>query len=120
MGAFAIMSEYDSYDLEYDVSDLGQMSELNFSLPKSRPIESLSSLVDRIEKKQSYPKEDMRRLWLKKSNERDKAMKQLRDINNKLEFWLSKRKFVAGIIEECESSLEKLDVAMMSDITTRK
>ena len=31
-----------------------------------------------MEAKQSYPKDDMRRLWVKKSAEREKAIKQLR------------------------------------------
>ena len=39
-----------------------------------------------LEAKQSYPKGDMRRLWVKKSTERGKAIKQLRDIDSKLEF----------------------------------
>ena len=43
---------------EYDNTDLGQMSE-QFNLPPPRSIESLSVLVNRVEAKQSYPKEDM-------------------------------------------------------------
>ena len=112
------MSEYDTQDLEYDNTDLGQMPK-QFDLPKPRPIESLSALVNMVEAKQSYPKEDMRKLWLKKSAERERAMKQLREIDHKLEYWISKRQFTAGVIQECESSLQKLDIAIMSDITTR-
>lgn len=91
----------------------------NFNLPRSRPIESLDALVNRVSSKQSYPKEDMRRLWVKKSAERERAMKQLREIDQKLEYLISKRKFTTGVIKECESSLRKLDIAIMSDITTR-
>ena len=105
-------------DLEYDNTDLGQMSN-QFNLPPPKKIESTSALVSRLEKKQSYPKEDMRRLWMKKSAERDRAMKQLRDIDSKIEYWISKRKFTIEVIQECESSLQKLDIAIMSDITTR-
>ena len=76
-------------------------------------------MVNRINAKQSYPKEDMRRLWVKKSAEREKALKQLRDIDQKLEYLISKRKFTTDLIKECESSLRKLDIAVMSDITTR-
>ena len=112
------MSEYDIHDFEYDNSDLGQMPK-HFNLPKPKPIEGLDALVNRINAKQSYPKEDMRRLWVKKSAEREKALKQLRDIDQKLEYLISKRKFTTDLIKECESSLRKLDIAVMSDITTR-
>ena len=40
-----------------------------------------------LEAKQSYPKDDMRRLWVKKSTEREKAIKQPRDTDSKLEFF---------------------------------
>ena len=95
------------------VYDKGQMPE-QFDMP--RPIESLSALVNRVEAKQSYPKEDMRNLWLKKSAERERAVKQLREIDQSLEYWISKRQFTVGVIQEYESSLQKLD---MSNITTR-
>lgn len=112
------MSEYDIHDFEYDNTDLGQMPK-HFNLPKPKPIEGLDALVNRINAKQSYPKEDMRRLWVKKLAEREKALKQLRDIDQKLEYLISKRKFTTDLIKECESSLRKLDIAVMSDITTR-
>ena len=84
------MSEYDTHDLEYDNTDLGQMSK-QFDLPPPRSIECLSALVNRVEAKQSFPKEDMRRLWVKKSADRDRAMKQLREIDHKLEYWIPQR-----------------------------
>ena len=105
------MSEYEMQDLEYDNTDLGQTSG-QFSLPAPRPIESLSALTTRMEAKQSYPKDDMKRLWVKKSSEREKAIKQLRDID-------SKRKFTIEVIQDCERTLQKLNVAIMSDIMTR-
>ena len=86
------MSEYETQDLEYDNTDLGQTSG-QFNLPAPRPIESLSALTTRMEAKQSYPKDDMRKLWVKKSTEREKAIKQLRDIDSKQEYLISKRKF---------------------------
>ena len=46
-------------------------------------------------------------------------MKQLREIDQKLEYLISKRKFTTGVIKECENSLQKLDIAVMSDITRR-
>ena len=109
------MSEYEMQDLEYDNTDLGQTSG-QFNLPAPRPIESLSALTTRIDAKQNFPKDDMRRLWVKKSSEREKAMKQLRDIDSKLEYWISKRKFTIEVIQDCERTLQKLDVAIMSDI----
>ena len=65
------MSEYETPDLEYDNTDLGQTSG-QFNLPTPRPIESLSALTTRMEAKQSYPKDDIRRLWVKKSTERER------------------------------------------------
>ena len=112
------MSEYEMQDLEYDNTDLGQISG-QFNLPAPRPIESLSALTTRMEAKQSYPNDDKRRLWVKKSSEREKAIKQLRDIDSKLEYWISKRKFTIEVIQDCERTLQKLDVAIMSDIMTR-
>ena len=109
------MSEYEMQDLEYDNTDLGQTSgQLN--LPAPRLIESLSALTTRMEAKQSYPKDDMRRLWMKKSSEKEKAIKQLRDIDSRLEYWSSKRKFTIEVIQDCEKTLQILDVAIMSDI----
>ena len=55
---------------------------------------------------------------MKKSPEREKAIKQLRDIDSKLEYWISKRKFTIEVIQDCEKTLQKLDVAIMSDIMT--
>ena len=81
------MSEYEMQDLKYDNTDLGQTSG-QFNLPAPRPIESLSALTIRMEAKQSYPKDDMRRLSVKKSTEKEKAIKQLRDIDSKLEYWI--------------------------------
>ena len=66
-----LMSEFETQDLEYDNTDLGQTSR-QFNLTAPRLIESLSALVTRIEAKQSYPKDDMRKLWVKKSTEREK------------------------------------------------
>ena len=45
-------------DLEYDNTDLGQTSG-QFYLPAPRLIESLSALTNRMEAKQTYPKDDM-------------------------------------------------------------
>ena len=56
---------------------------------------------------------------VKKSTEREKAIKQLRDIDSKLEYLISKRKFTIEVIQDCERTLQKLDVAIMSDIMTR-
>ena len=112
------MSEYETQDLEYDNTDLGQTSG-QFNLPAPRPIESLGALTTRMEAKQSYPKDDTRRLWVKKSTEREKSIKQLRDIDSKLECWISKRKFTIEVIQDCEKTLRKLDIAIMSDIMTR-
>ena len=53
-----------------------------------------------------------------KSTEREKAIKQLRDIDSKLEYWISKRKFTIKVIQDCEKTLQKLDIAIMSDIMT--
>ena len=106
------MSEYETQDLEYDNTDLEQTSG-QFNLPAPRPIESLSALTTRMQAKQSYPKHDMRRLWVKKSTEREKAIKQLRDIDSKLEYWISKRKFTIEVIQDCEKTLQKLEVAIM-------
>ena len=105
-------------DLEYNNTDLGQTSG-QFNLPAPRLMESLSALTTRMEAKQSYPKDDMRRLWVKKSTEREKAIKQLRDIDGKLEYWISRRKFTIEVIQDCEKTLQKLDIAIMSDIMTR-
>ena len=91
------MSEYETQDLEHNNTDLGQTSG-QFNLPAPRPIESLSALTTRMEAKQSYPKDDMRRFWVKKSTEREKAIKQLRDIDSKLEYLISKRKFTVEVI----------------------
>ena len=66
-----LMSEFETQDLEYDNTDLGQTSR-QFNLTAPRLIETLSALVTRIEAKQSYPKDDMRKLWVKKSTEREK------------------------------------------------
>ena len=101
------MSEYETQDLEYDNTDLRQTSG-QFHLPAPRSIESLSALTTRIDTKQNFPKDDMRRLWVKKSSEREKAIKQLRDIDSKLEYWISKRKFTVDIIQDCERTLQKL------------
>ena len=65
------MSEYEMQDLEYDNTDLGQTSG-QFNLPAPRPTESVSTLTTSMEAKQSYPKDDMRRLWVKKSTERER------------------------------------------------
>ena len=67
------MSEYETQDLEYNNINLAQTSG-QFNLPAPRPIESLSTLTTRMEAKQRYPKDDMRRLWVKKSIERAKAI----------------------------------------------
>ena len=80
------MFECETQDLEYDNTDLGQTSG-QFNLSEPRPIASLSALTTRTETKQIYPKDDMRRLWVKKLTEREKAIKQLRAIDNKLEFF---------------------------------
>ena len=60
----------------------------------------------------------MKRLWVKKSTESEKAIKQLRDIDSKLEYWISKRKFTIEVIQDYEKTLQKLDIAVMSDIMT--
>ena len=44
------MSVYETQDLEYDNTDLGQTSG-QFNLPGPRPIESLSALTTRMEAK---------------------------------------------------------------------
>ena len=111
------MSEYERQDVEYNNTDLGQTSG-QFNLPAPRLIESLSALTTRMEAKQSYPKDDMTTLWVKKSTEREKAIKQLRDIDSKLEYWISKRKFTIEVIQDCERTLQKLDRAIMSNIMT--
>ena len=55
---------------------------------------------------------------MKKSTEMEKAIKQLRYIDSKLEYWISKRKFIMEVIQDCERTLQKLDIAIMSDIMT--
>ena len=54
-----------------------------------------------------------------KSVEREKALKQLKDIKRKLEYWFAKKRFDVDVIQQCDSVLQKLDMAIMSDIVTR-
>ena len=65
------MPEYETQDLEYDSIDLGQMSG-QFNLPPPRQKESLRAFITRTEDEQSYSKDEMRRLRVKKSAEREK------------------------------------------------
>ena len=111
-----MMSDQQQY--EYDDTDLGQPSE-QFNLGEPNPIESLSSLINRKEAKQSCPEEDIKKLSTTKSAEREKAVKQLKDIERKLEYWSAKRRFVVDVIQQCNSVLQKLDIAVISDIMTR-
>ena len=112
------MSEYETQNLEYGNTDLGQTSG-QFNLPAPRPIESLSALTTRMEPKQSYPKDDMRRLWVKKSTEREKAIKQLRDIDSKLEYLISKRKFTNEVIQGSSEIGRSHHVRHNDTLTTR-
>ena len=109
------MSEHKKQDVEYDNTDLEQTS-VQFNLPPPRQMESLGAFVNRMEAEESYPKDDMRKLWMKTSAEREKAMKQLRIINSRVEYWLYKRKFMVEVNQNCENTLQKLDAAIMSDI----
>ena len=103
------MSIYKTEELEYDNIDLGQIKTNRKPWCFYKQGGS-SAKLPQIR----HEKEEIR-----KSAERDRAMKHLRNINSKLEYWLAKRQFTVQLIKECEKSLQKLDIAVMSEITTR-
>lgn len=111
------MSDHEQ-QLEFDFSDLGNL-ETRINIPQPRPIESLENLIQRIGSTSSYPKDEMRKLWVKNMSERDKAVKQLKLCDDKLKYWIAKRNFTVSVISQINMRLQEIEPHVLSDIMTR-
>ena len=68
--------EYEqSEDMQFDDSDLisGQSAQ---QVPSRKSVESIEQILQNIIKKDSIPKEDLRKRWNIKKSEREKLVKQ--------------------------------------------
>jgi len=108
------------FDEEYDDADLVSISQGNeVQLPPARKRESLNDFLGNLTMKETIPKQDIRRMWVKKSEERDRACKQLRDAKSKIAYWMSKARVSEEVVNKCEQDLQKLEALVLADIYAR-
>lgn len=78
IGLEAIMNnmEYEqTEDMQFDDTDLIS-SRQEKQVPKQKPIESVTEILQHLISKDSIPKEDLRKTWNNKKSEREKLLKQ--------------------------------------------
>jgi len=115
------MSEQDGAELEYDSFDLTNISQRNgFQLPPPRKRENLNDFLSNLTMKDTIPKQDVRKIWLRKTEERDKALRQLRDAKSKIEYWMAKARTADEMVAKCDEDLQKLDALIMADILANR
>ena len=80
-------------ELEYDDTDLisGQPT---IQLPPQKSVETVEEILQNILKKDLIPKEDLRRTWFHKINERDKLKKKYKKAKKELEWMVRKTMFL--------------------------
>ena len=104
-------------ELDFDDSDMGDLDP-GFRIPPPRPIDGLRDLVERFESRPQYPKKEMRRLWTNNMSERDKALKQLKLCDQKLAYWIAKRRYAVSILEQINGRLQEIEPYIVSDPLT--
>ena len=105
-------------ELEFDDFDMENLDP-RFNLPPPRPIESLEALIRRVGQRPLYSNEETRRSWMRTVSERDKAVKNLQLIDQKIEHWVKKRNSCVSILERLDRQLQEIEPRIISDIVTR-
>ena len=112
------MTEQDA-ELEYDLTDISQPRN-DFQLPPQRKRENLNDFLSKLAMNDTIPKQDIRKIWVGKKEEREKALRQLREAKSKIEYWMAKARIADQMVAKCDEDLQKLDALVMADILTNR
>ena len=105
-------------ELEFDDSEMENLDP-RFNLPPPRAIESLEALIRRVGQGPQYSNEETRRSWVKVMSERDKAVKDLRLIDQKIEHWGAKRISCVSTLQRLDRQLQEIEPRIISNMLTR-
>ena len=108
LDAFVIIEENGYGELEYDDSNLVSISQENqIQVPPPKSREKLCDFLMTLARKDVFPKEDLRKLWVKKKAERTKALKEWRDAKSRLKYWTAKARASEDKVNQCDQELLK-------------
>jgi len=117
IGSEAIMNnmEYEqTEDMQFDDTDLIS-SQQEKQVPKQKPIESVTEILQHLISKDSIPKEDLRKTWNNKKSEREKLLKQWNKAKESLAYWVSKTLFLEYQLNQNGKELERMRGRMLAD-----
>ena len=96
-----------SEEMQFDETDLSS-GQSAIQAPPLRPVETLSQVLQDIIKKDSVPKEHLRKLW----NQKKKQWNRSKD---NLAFWVSKTKMLEAQLNSNSQELERMRGRMIAD-----
>lgn len=101
-------------DMLFDDTDLIS-SQQEKQVPKQKPIESVTEILQHLISKDSIPKEDLRKTWNNKKSEREKLLKQWNKAKESLAYWVSKTSFLEYQLNQNCKELERMRGRMLAD-----
>ena len=98
-------------ELEYDDTDL--ISEQPAIPPPQKSVETVAEILQNILKKDLIPKEDLRRTWFHKIN--DKLKKKYKKAKKELEWMVRKTMLFKDQLDRIDEDLEKMRGQVIAD-----
>ena len=101
-------------EMQFDETDLSS-GQSAIQVPPLRRVETLSQVLQDIIKKDSVPKEDLRKHWNQKKSEREKLLKQWNKSKDNVAYWVSKTKMLEAQLNSNSQELERMRGRMIAD-----
>ena len=100
--------------MQFDESDL-IFEQPTMQVPPQKPLESLTDFLQKTLQKDSIPKEELRKKWIKMKSEREKTLKQRAYSKQQVAYHLSKIKEFDYDLNRNAEELERLRGRMLAD-----
>ena len=101
--------------MQFDDTDLIHGQPTTIQVPHQKPIESTTSILQRIIQEDSIPKEELRKRWINIKSEREKMIKQRNESINRMKYWTSKIKELEYQLNRNNEELNRLRSRMIAD-----
>ena len=110
------MSSMESESMQYDDTDLIEGQPTSTHIPQQKPVESTTSILQRVIQEDLIPKEELRKRWVNIKSEREKIRKQWNKSKDQMKYWVSKTKELEYQLNRTNEELQRLKGRMLTDV----
>ena len=105
----------ESENMQFDDTDLIYGQPTTIQVPHQKPIETTTSILQRVIQEDSIPKEELGKRWNNIKSEREKMTKQWHKSMNQMKYWTSKTKELEYQLNRNAEELKRLRGRMIAD-----